>query len=317
MRQNLIVFAGLSQSGKNLLFNQIMKLGRSEPNLNIAQDVIFYDWLNTSPTKGEDAYVANLLPPIREKILMKINTLIYVHDISYHLLDEINTDFQEIASKIRTMNKHFQVILLLNRGHLIPSEAERNKVRNEVIKRLQQFFPHEIPSYIVSLKGPDEQRLTNLIFTQIIHKASDFNKQLQEQYQQYPEEQLNLDQEKQSQIGNILNEKMNTFGFAGAFLLSRSHKILLAIGKSKGWQEKVGPQIIRMLDQYEAFDIAPKAKTNVLRIEDFLMITQLITKEIKLILIGNESTFKFNVESYSTIEQICLDISNELILKLS
>ncbi len=314
MRQNLIVFAGLSQSGKNLLFNQIMKLGRSEPDLNIAQNVIFYDWLNSSPTTIEDAYVANLLPPIREKILMKINTLIYVHDISYHLLDEVTTDFQEIDSNISTMNKHFQVILLLNRGHLIPSEVERNKVRNEIIKRLQQFYPHEIPSYIVSLKGPDEQRLTNLIFTQIIHKASDFNKQLQEQY---PEEQLNLDQEKQSQIKKILNEKMNTFGFAGAFLLSRIHKILLAIGKSKGWQEKVGPQIIRMLDQYEAFDIAPKAKTNILRIEDFLMITQIITKEIKLILIGNESTFKFNVESYSTIEQICLDISNELISKLN
>jgi hypothetical protein len=307
------VFAGLSQSGKNLLFNQIMQLGRSNPNLNIAQNVIFYDWLNTSSTKREDEYVANLLPPIREKILMKINTLIYIHDISYQLLDEITIDFQEISSSISTMNKHFQVILLLNRGHLIPREAERNKIKNEVIKRFQQSFAHEIPSYIVSLKGPDEQRLTNLIFTQIIHKASDFNKKLQEQY---PEEELNLDQEKQSQIQNILNEKMSTHGFAGAFLLSRSHKILLAIGKSKGWQEKVGPQIIRMLDKNEAFDNAPKVKTNVLRIEDFLMITQMITKEIKLILIGIESTFKFNVESYSTIEKICLDITNELILKL-
>jgi len=45
------------------------------------------------------------------------------------------------------------------------------------------------------------------------------------------------------------------------------------------------------------------------------MITQAITKSIKLILIGIEPTF--NVESYSTIEQKCLEISKELISKLN
>ena len=309
MHQNLIVFAGLSHSGKDLLFNQIMKLGRSEPDLNIAQNVIYYDWLNASPKKKEDLYTENLLPPIREKILMKINTLVYIHDISYHLLDETTTDFQEIVSNISTMNKQFQIILLLNRGHLIPNEAERNKIRNEVIERFQQYYPHEIPSYTVSLKGPDEQRLTNHIFTQIIHKASDLAVQSQVQY---PEMQLKLDQAKQRQIRNILNQKMSDFGFAGAYLLTQNHKILLAIGKSQGWQDKVGPQIIRMLNQYEAFDLAPKAKTNILRIEDFLMITQVIKAGIKLLLIGIESTFKFNFKSYSTIEQICLEISNDI-----
>ncbi|UCG90491.1 MAG: hypothetical protein JSU57_01805 [Candidatus Heimdallarchaeota archaeon] len=308
MRQNLIALSGLSHSGKDLLFNQLMKLGRSEPDLNILQNVIFYDWLNTSFNK-EDPYLENLLPPVREKILMKINTLIYVHDISYQLLDDITTDFQEITSNISAVNKNYQVILLLNRGHLIHNEVERNKVKNVVITRLQHFFPHEIPSYIVSLKGPDEQRLTNHIFTQIVKKASDFSKQ------KYLEKQLNLDLAKQHQLEDILNKKMNLYGFAGAFLLSQHQTILLAKGKSERWQEKVGPQIIRMLDQYEAFDVTPKAKTNILRIEDFLMITQAITKEIKLILIGIEPTF--NVESYRTIEQICLDISNELISKLN
>ncbi|MFX1282054.1 MAG: hypothetical protein ACFFB5_00300 [Promethearchaeota archaeon] len=308
MRQNLIALSGLSHSGKDLLFNQLMKLGRSEPDLKILQNVVFFDWLNTS-FKKEDMYFETLLPSIREKILMKINTLIYVHDISYQLLDEISTDFQNITSNISTINKNYQVVLLLNRGHLIHNEAERNKVKNVVIARLQEFFPQEIPSYIVSLKGPDEQRLTNHIFTQIIKKASEFSKQL------YFEEQLNLDQEKQLQVENILSEKMNTYGFAGAFLLSRNHNIILAKGKSQSWQEKVGPQIIRMLDQYEAFDVTPQAKMNILRIEDFLMLTQTITKGMKLILIGIEPTL--NLESYSTIEQICLEISNELISKLN
>jgi len=308
LRQNLIALSGLSHSGKDLLFNQLLKLGRSEPDLKILQNVIFYDWLNTS-FKKEDTYLENLLPPVREKILMKINTLIYIHDISYQLLYEITTDFQRITSNISTVNKNYKVILLLNRGHLIPNEVERNKVKNVVIQRLQQFFPHEIPSYIVSLKGADEQRLTNHIFTQIIKKATDFRKQ------HFLEEQLKIDQEKRHRLEKYLTEKMNNYGFAGAFLLSRNHAILLAKGKSVHWQEKVGPQVIRMLDQYEAFDVTPKAKTNILRIEDFLMITQAITKSIKLILIGIEPTF--NVESYSTIEQKCLEISKELISKLN
>ncbi|MFX0125618.1 MAG: hypothetical protein ACFFAE_18490 [Candidatus Hodarchaeota archaeon] len=310
MRQNLIAFSGMSHSGKDLLFNQMMKLGRSEPDLNIFQNVIYYDWLSPSRMKKEDAdYIADLLPPIREKILMKINTLVYIHDISYQLLDEITSDFQNITADITAVNKKYQVILLLNRGHLITNETERNKVKNEVIKRFQQYFPHEIPSYIVSLKGPDEQRLTNLIFTQVINKASNFIKNCQDQY---PEARLKLDQEKQRHIRELLNGKMNIFGFAGAFLLSSNHKVLLAIGKNQSWQEKVGPQIIRMLDQYEAFDLAPKAKTNILRIEDFLMITQSVDEGIKLIFIGIESAFKFNAEAYATIEKECLNISTEI-----
>lgn len=310
MRQNLIAFSGMPHSGKDLLFSQIMKLGRSEPDLNIFQNVIYYDWLSTSRVKKEDSeYITNLLPPIREKILMKINTLVYIHDISYQLLDEITSDFQNITSDITTVNKSYQVILLLNRGHLVTNETERNKIKNEIIKRFQQLFPNEIPCYIVSLKGPDEQRLTNLIFTQLISKASDF---IQERQDRFPEVELSLDQEKQRKVSKLLKEKMNIFGFAGAFLLSSNHKVLLAIGKNQSWQEKVGPQIIRMLDQSEAFDIAPKAKTNILRIEDFLMITQTVEVEIKLIFIGIESTFKFNAEAYATIEKECLEISSEI-----
>ncbi len=113
MHQNLIALAGLTHSGKDLLFNQMMKLGRSEPDLNISRNVIYYDWINPSHTKGDDDYITDLLAPIRDKILMKINTLIYIHDISYQLLDEITSDFQEVTSKISAVNKYFQVILLL------------------------------------------------------------------------------------------------------------------------------------------------------------------------------------------------------------
>jgi hypothetical protein len=286
-----------------------MKLGRSEPDLKIFQNVIFYDWLNLARIKKEDSdYIVNLVPPIREKILMKINTLVYIHDISYQLLDEITTDFQNITGEISNVNKNYQVILLLNRGHLITNETERNRIKNEVIKRFQEFFPQEIPSYIVSLKGPDEQRLTNLIFTQIISKASDFIKERQDQSSAH----FSMKKEKERKIRQLLTEKMDKFGFAGAFLLSSNHKILQAIGKNQSWEKKVGPQIIRMLDQSEAFDIAPKAKTNILRIEDFLMITQSVNVGIKLIFIGIESAFKFNAEAYNTIEKECLDISTEI-----
>lgn len=287
-----------------------MKLGRSEPALNILQNVIYYDWLSPSRIKKEDPdYISNLVPPIREKILMKINTLVYIHDISYQLLDEITTDFQKIVTEITNINKNYQVVLLLNRGHLITNETERNRIKNEVIGRFQQFYPYNIPSYIVSLKGPDEQRLTNLIFTQLINKASDFIKEIKNQPLDVP---LSLDQEKQRKIREFLIDKMNIFGFAGAFLLSSNHKILLAIGKNQSWQEKVGPRIIKMLDQSEAFDIAPKAKTNILRIEDFLMITQSVNVGIKLIFIGIESAFKFNAEAYATIEKECQAISTEI-----
>ncbi len=313
MHQNLIALAGLSHSGKDLLFNQLTKLGMSEPDLNIIQNVIYYDWLNTSSKKKEEVYIENLLPAIREKILMKLNTLIYIHDISYQRFDDIADDFKEITSTISAVNKHYQVILLLNRGHLIPNEAERNKIKNDLTARLQQVFLKEIPSYIVSLKGVDETRLTNMIFTQIINRSSDFAKELHEQSLG---EQPSLDEEKQRLIRTFLDEKMESLGFAGAYLLSQRHEMILAVGRSQAWQEKVGPQIIRMLDQYGAFEISPTAKVNILRIEDFIMITQTITTEIKLILIGRESIFKLNSESYSTIEQICLEMANDLNSKL-
>jgi hypothetical protein len=71
-----------------------------------------------------------------------------------------------------------------------------------------------------------------------------------------------------------------------------------------------------MLDQNEAFDTAPKEKTNIIRIEDFLMITQMVTPEIKLILIGRESNFRLHSESYVDIEQICLELAQKLNSKL-
>ena len=300
----------MSHSGKDLLFNQIMRLGRSDPDLNIFQNVVYYDWLSPSRIKKEDSdYITNLVPPIREKILMKINTLVYIHDISYQLLDEVATDFQKITAEITDVNKNYQVILLLNRGHLITNETERTRIKNEVVTRFQQFFPRDIPSYIVSLKGPDEQRLTNLIFTQLINKASNF---IETRQDLASEALLTIDQEKQRKIRGFIKDKMIAFGFAGAFLLSSNHKILQAVGKTQSWEEKVGPQLIRMLDQSEAFDTAPKAKTNILRIEDFLMITQSVDIGIKLIFIGIESAFKFNAEAYTTIEKECREISTKI-----
>ncbi|KPK88140.1 MAG: hypothetical protein AMS27_00390 [Bacteroides sp. SM23_62_1] len=300
----------MSHSGKDLLFNQIMRLGRSDPDLNIFQNVVYYDWLSPSRIKKEDSdYITNLVPPIREKILMKINTLVYIHDISYQLLDEVATDFQKITAEITDVNKNYQVILLLNRGHLITNETERTRIKNEVVTRFQQFYPRDIPSYIVSLKGPDEQRLTNLIFTQLINKASNF---IETRQDLASEALLTIDQEKQRKIRGFIKDKMIAFGFAGAFLLSSNHKILQAVGKTQSWEEKVGPQLIRMLDQSEAFDTAPKAKTNILRIEDFLMITQSVDIGIKLIFIGIESAFKFNAEAYTTIEKECREISTKI-----
>ncbi|MFX0171293.1 MAG: hypothetical protein ACFE9L_05185 [Candidatus Hodarchaeota archaeon] len=313
MRQNLIAIAGLSHSGKDLLFGQIMKLGKAESDLKILKNVIYYDWVTNPPKKHNDSYVGDLLFAVREKLLMKLNTLVYIHDITYQRLDDIITDFQQIISNIQAMNKHFQVILLLNRRHLITNEIERDKVRNLLLERLHHVFPQEILSYFVSLKGPEEQRRTNLIFTQIINKALDFEKQSQKDMITQP---LEIKKLVQDQLQHILRTKMDEIGFSGAYILSSNHEILFAIGKSKGWQEKIGPQIIRMLDQKEAFDTAPKEKTNVIRIEDFLMITQMVTPEIKLILIGSESNFRLQSESYLDIEQICLEIANKLGSKL-
>ena len=310
MLQNLIIIAGLSHSGKDLIFNHLMKLGRTEPNLKIFQNFIFYDWLNPPIKAKEDFYIAKLIPSIREKIFIKTNTLIYVHDISYQRINDIIVDFQEISSNLNKQNKNYKMFLLLNRGHLIPNEIERNKIQKQVTNQIQQNFPNEIPSYVVSLKGPDEQRRTNLIFTQIIHKASDFAKTVQQN-------ELSIDKGKTNRIQKILTEKMNDLGFSGAFLISPSRNVLVAVGKSRGWQEKLGPQIIRMLAQSGTFNLAPKVKISISRIEDFLMIIQSLNSAgIKIVLIGHEGTFLLNNDSFSVIEQISAELAQEISSKL-
>ncbi|MHA1969691.1 MAG: hypothetical protein ACW964_18070 [Candidatus Hodarchaeales archaeon] len=310
MNQNLILIAGLSHSGKDLLFNHLMKLGRTEADLKIYQNMIYYDWLKIPPKTKEELYIAKLIPPVREKIFEKTNTLIYIHDISYQRLDDAISDFQKIASNVSKYNKNYQVILVLNRGHLIPNEIERNNIRKDVMNRFQQIYPSEIPSYVVSLKGPDEQRRTNLIFTQIIHKAFDFVKELKKP-------QIGLDRGKINNIQKILQDKMATIGFSGSFVISPGHEVLVAVGKSRGWEEKLGPQIVRMLAQNGAFNLAPKVKTSIVRIEDFLMITQALnSQKLKVVLIGRESAFSLNNESYSTIELTCSELANSISAKL-
>jgi hypothetical protein len=310
VNQNLILIAGLSHSGKDLLFNHLMKLGRTEADLKIYQNMIYYDWLKIPPKTKEELYIAKLIPPVREKIFEKTNTLIYIHDISYQRLDDAISDFQKIASNVSKYNKNYQVILVLNRGHLIPNEIERNNIRKDVMNRFQQIYPSEIPSYVVSLKGPDEQRRTNLIFTQIIHKAFDFVKELKKP-------QIGLDRGKINNIQKILQDKMATIGFSGSFVISPGHEVLVAVGKSRGWEEKLGPQIVRMLAQNGAFNLAPKVKTSIVRIEDFLMITQALnSQKLKVVLIGRESAFSLNNESYSTIELTCSELANSISAKL-
>ena len=178
MQQNLIVLAGLSHSGKDLLFSQLLKLGGTEPGLKIRQNLIYYDWLIRSFKGEEDSYFEKALPALKEKIFLKVNTLIYVHDISYQVLDDIASDFKEIFFDISKVNKDFQVILIVNRGHLIPNELERTNIQKTVENHLRQLIPQEISSYIVSLKGSDQQRMTNLVFTQIVNRALDYTKNL-------------------------------------------------------------------------------------------------------------------------------------------
>lgn len=306
MNQNLFLIAGLSHSGKDLVFSHLMKLGRKESDLKIHQNMIYYDWLNVPPKTKEDFYISKLIPPVREKIFVKTNTLVYIHDISYQRIDDTIADFQEITSKISKFNKNYQVTLIMNRGHLIPNEIERNNIRNDVTTRFQQVHLREITSYVVSLKGPEEQRRTNLIFTQIINKAYDFSKEMKEP-------QIGFDRGKIQKIQKILTEKMASIGFAGAFVISPDHEVLVATGKSRGWEEKLGPQIVRMLAKNGAFDLAPKVESSIVRIEDFLMITHsLKLHNLKIVLMGRESTFSLNNESFSSIEQTCTNLVDEI-----
>jgi hypothetical protein len=290
--QNLIVISGLSHSGKDLILNQILKFGQTEPELHVERYIIYYDWLFKAFKKDETQYLEQILPILRKRILRKISTLVYVHDITYQRLDDTLTDFKEILSQIESHNKTFRVVLLLNRSHLIPNE---------------------VSSYIISLKGSDEQRMTNLIFNQIIVKNFDHAKH---QSEIFANQILSLDSTKQRNIKKLLTEKMNEYGFAGAYLLSQENHILLAEGKTQSWAEKVGPQIIQVLAKEGGFDVTQGVKTNILRVEDFLMITQNVSYSMKLILIGREANFTLNNEKFSSIERKCTELASMVSSKL-
>lgn len=313
MKQNLIVVAGLSHSGKDLLFNQLMKLGRAEPSLKIRENVIFFDWFSNPFKKREGSYLEKLLPAVREKTFLKINTLVYVHDISYQRLDDLKADFNEIHSTIHRINKNFQVILLINRSHLIPNELERSKIQTNVKNALQQMVPSEITSYLVSLKGPDEQRKTNLIFTQVINRAISYSKHIRQESYQKTE---TLSNSQIRKITNFFKTKMEEVGFAGAYLIGRDQEIKVAVGKSEGWETKVGPQIVRMLAHYNTFDLGPQFKVDIIRIEDFIMVTKRINDDYKLIMIGREAVITVNNISYPEIEENCTEISENILESL-
>ncbi len=310
MKQNIITLAGLSHSGKDLLFNQLMKLGRTESGLKIRENLVYFDWLTKSLKKNEGTYLEKLLPVIREKIYLKINTLVYVHDISYQRLDDLKADFNEIYSAIHRINKNFQVILLINRSHLIPNELERSKIQTNVKNALQQMVPTDITSYLVSLKGPDEQRTTNLVFTQIMNRALSYSKDLNQELNQKAKT-LNGGQIRK--IQRSFKDRMKEMGFAGAYLIGRDQEIKVAIGKSEGWETKVGPQIVRMLAHYNTFDLGPQFKVDITRIEDFLMVTKRINEEYKLIMIGREAVITLKDITYPEIEERCKEFTENIL----
>jgi len=313
LSQNLLVLAGLSHSGKDLLFNQIIKFSKGESGQNIEEIIIYFDWLFKTFKKSDTPYLNDLISPIRERILRRIHTLIYVHDITYQRLEETVNDFKEVVTQIESYNKSFKVVLLLNRGHLIPNEIERNNILKNVSARLQQIVPQDISAYVVSLKGPDEQRLTNMIINQIINRGVDFSRQKEEEKNQ---QMITLSNSQQKEIKSILTDKMTDYGFAGAYLLTDDNHVILAKGKNQSWEEKVGPQIIRVLAQEGSFEVSQGSKINIIRVEDFLMITQLVTNRIKLILLGRETNFKLNNESFATIERKCNELAKSLSSKL-
>ena len=310
MKKNIIAIAGLSHSGKDFIFNQLMKLGRSEPSLKIQENVIYYDWLSNPFKKSEDSYLEKLLPVVGEKIFLKINTLVYIHDISYQRLDDLKADFNETYSAIQRINKKFQVIVLINRSHLIPNELERTKIQKNVENALQQMIPSEITSYLVSLKGPDEQRTTNLIFTQLINRAISYSKDIRKELKLQIE---TLSNSQTRKIKRFLKGKMEEIGFAGVYLIGMDQEIKIALGKSEGWETKVGPQIVRMLAHYNTFDLGPQFNVDIIRIEDFVMVTKRINNDYKLIMIGREVVITLNDISYPEIEEKCKEISENIL----
>jgi hypothetical protein len=314
LKQNLITVAGLSHSGKDLLFSQLMKLGRAEPNLKIRENVIYYDWFSNPFKKHEDNYLEKLLPALREKIFLKINTLIYVHDISYQRLDDLKDNFNETYSAIQRINKKFQVILLINRSHLIPNELERSKIQKNVKNALQQTVPSEITSYLVSLKGSDEQRTANLIFTQIMTRAVSYSKDIRQELNQNTE---TLSNSQIRKIKRTFKDRMEEVGFAGAYLIGKDQEIKVTVGKSEGWETKVGPQIVRMLAHYNTFDLGPQFNVDLIRIEDFIMVTKRINDDYKLIMIGREAVITVNDLTYPEIMENCTEFSENILESLN
>ncbi|MFW9779414.1 MAG: hypothetical protein ACFFE8_11220 [Candidatus Heimdallarchaeota archaeon] len=306
MKRNLIAVAGLSHSGKDLLFNQLMKLGKTEPDLGIRENVYYYDLITTSARKrDEDSYVNAILPTLEHKVLMKTGALIYIHDITYQRLDDTAADFQEITKNITDKGNHdFQVLLILNRGHLITNEAERQKLKDALLRQLHNIYPKEISTYIVSLKGTDEQRITNLVFTQIIRKTNEKKGLID------IEDKIKLDDKK---FRKIINEKMEGLGFSGAYILSRNnYKLLAAAGKTPSWEENVGPQIVRFLAANEVFEFPPEPKINIQRMEDFLNISIILPPDRILVLIGKLSRFKLGTMSYPEAEKVCMEFVEAL-----
>jgi len=313
LKQNLIAIAGLSHSGKELIFNQWMKLGQVEPSLKIRQNVIDYDWFSNPFKKREASYLDKLLPVISEKVFLKINTLVYVHDISYQRIDDLKSDFNETYSAIQRINKKFQIILLINRSHLIPNELERSKIRTRVKNALQPIVPDEITSYLVSLKGPDERRTTNLVFTQIVNRAISYSKNINQELNRNVE---TLSNNKIREKTRLFKNNMEEMKFAGLYLIGRDQEIKVAVGKSEGWEKSVGPQIVRMLAQHNAFDLGPQFNVDLIRIEDFIMVTKRINDEYNLIMIGREDVITVNEKTYPEIEERCQKFSENILESL-
>ncbi|MCK5343392.1 MAG: hypothetical protein KAR20_08300, partial [Candidatus Heimdallarchaeota archaeon] len=288
----------------------LMKLGRTEPGLKIRENLVYFDWLSHTFKKNEGTYLEKLLPVFREKVYLKLNTLIYVHDISYQRLDDLKADFNEIHSAIHRINKNFQVILLINRSHLIPNELERSKIQTNVKNALQQMVPTDITSYLVSLKGPDEQRTTNLVFTQIINRASSYSKDISQELNQKTE---TLNNSQIRKIRRFFKDRREEMGFAGAYLIGKDQEIKVAVGKSEGWETKVGPQIVRMLAHYNTFDLGPQFKVDIIRIEDFLMVTKRINEDFKLIMIGREAVITLKDITYPEIEERCKEFAENIL----
>ena len=202
------------------------------------------------------------------------------------------------------------MVLLVNRGHLIPNELERSKIQKNVEEHLQKLISEKINSYIVSLKGPDQQRMTNLIFTQIVNKATDFRTNIKENVlHQSP----SIKEKESRKIHSLLKVKMDECGFSGSYIVGKNNNIRIAVGKSEGWETKVGPQIVRMLAHYDVFDLGHEYDVGIIRIEDFVMFIKQVNEENTIIMIGRESVFKYDSETYPKIRQRCFDIAEKVL----